>query len=70
MILPVAAVYAVFIAMETIPLIRGKRTRVAVPCLILFALGLAVQCLHELKIDVPSPAPLLSDAISGLFSLE
>lgn len=63
-------VYAVFLVTDLIPTFRTKRLKIILPCTLFFAIGLAVQLLHELKVPVPSPAPILTEFYSSLFHLQ
>lgn len=66
----VLAVYGAYIVFDFIPVLRTKKPVYIWPCIILFFIGAVVQLLHELNFSVPSPAPVISEFISGLFILE
>jgi hypothetical protein len=65
----VLAVYAVYVAVELRSLSGKKKPGVLWTCLVLFAIGVAVQSLYELKINVPSPAQPIADFL-GMFNLK
>jgi hypothetical protein len=66
----VLAVYAVYAAVEFRSLSGNKKPGVLWTCLVFFGIGLAVQALYELKINVPSPARPISAFISSMFNLK
>jgi hypothetical protein len=66
----VLAVYAAYVAVELRSSSGKKKQGELWTCLILFAIGLAVQTLYELKIPVPSPAQLIAAVVSSMFNLK
>lgn len=69
MILLVIAVYAALVALDVRRDRRSGKPWIVWPCLALFGLGFAIQALHELHAEIPSPAGPISEFITGAFGL-
>ncbi len=70
MLLLVAATFAAYVAFEFVQMARSGRHGHIWPWLVIFGLGVAIQVMFELHINVPSPATPITNFISGLFTLE
>lgn len=66
----VVAAYAIYLFTDILPAVRTKKPAYVWPCVLLFALGFAVQILYEMHISVPSPNEPISNFFTGLFNLQ
>jgi hypothetical protein len=70
MILFVIAVYAGALLIDFRSVWLSKQPWVKWPCLFLFGIGFVLQAMYVLKINVPSPAPPISEFIYSVFNLK
>lgn len=65
----VIAAYAIYLFTDILPAVRTKKAAYIWPCIILFALGFAVQMLHEMNVAVPSPNAPISEFFTEWFNI-